>query len=59
MKKYKQVMSVVRGQWSVAKGYKREDRRQMAGGKNIKTILPSWLLTTGYLLLEYGRSRLG
>jgi hypothetical protein len=46
MKKYKQVMSVVRGQWSVAKGYKREDRRQMAGGKNIKTILPSWLLAT-------------
>jgi len=41
MKKDKQVMSVVRGQWSVAKGYKREDRRQMAGGKNIKTILPS------------------
>jgi hypothetical protein len=30
MKKYKQVMSVVRGQWSVAKGYKREDRRQEA-----------------------------
>ena len=46
MKKYKQVMSVVRGQWSVAKGYKREDRRQMAGGKNIKTILPSWLLAS-------------
>ena len=42
----------VSGQWSVAKGYKREDRRQMAGGKNIKAILPSWLLTTGYLLLE-------
>jgi len=48
MKKYKQVMSVVRGQWSVAKGYKREDRRQMAGGKNIKTILHSWLLATGF-----------
>ena len=42
--------SVVRGQWSVVKRQRTDDRRQKAalekesGGKNIKTLLPFWLL---------------